>query len=137
LRHNLRTSPELHYFPLTVFYEDTDLAGIVYYANYLRYIERARSTILEEIGIDQSAMRADDTVFAVSRIEADYLGVARLGDRLTVITTHQALSPVRWSFNQEFQLGDKLIFRAYVVAICMTTSGKPTRLPAEIRAIKE
>ena len=76
--------------------------------------------------------------FAVSRIEADYLGVARLGDRLTVITTHQALSPVRWSFNQEVQLGDKLIFRAYVVAICMTTSGKPNpTFLREIRAIKE
>lgn len=124
-----------HHFPLTVFYEDTDMAGIVYYANYLRYIERARSTIVEEMGVDQNAMRAEGLVFAVSRVEADYIGAARLGDRLDVVTTHQAASPVRWTFDQEVRRGDDLIFRAHVVAVCMTTAGKPTRLPAEIRAI--
>lgn len=124
-----------HHFPVTVFYEDTDMAGIVYYANYLRYIERARSTIVEEMGIDQNAMRAQGLVFAVSRVEADYIGAARLGDRLDIVTTHQAASPVRWTFDQDVRRGDDLIFRAHVVAVCMTTAGKPTRLPAEIRAM--
>lgn len=124
-----------HHFPITVFYEDTDMAGIVYYANYLRYIERARSTIVEEMGVDQNAMRAEGLVFAVTRVEADYIGAARLGDRLEVVTTHQAASPVRWTFDQQVRRGDDLIFRAHVVAVCMTTAGKPTRLPAEIRAI--
>mmetsp|Transcript_28664 Transcript_28664/g.54089 ORF Transcript_28664/g.54089 Transcript_28664/m.54089 type:complete len:130 (+) Transcript_28664:978-1367(+) len=124
-----------HRFPITVFYEDTDMAGIVYYANYLRYIERARSTIVEEMGVDQNAMRRAGIVFAVTRVEADYIGSARLGDRLEVVTTHQAASPVRWTFDQEVRRGDDLIFRAHVVAVCMTTAGKPTRLPAEIRAM--
>jgi acyl-CoA thioester hydrolase len=124
-----------HHFPVTVFYEDTDMAGIVYYANYLRYIERARSTIVEDMGIDQNAMRAEGLVFAVSRVEADYIGAARLGDRLDVVTTHQAASPVRWTFDQAVRRGDDLIFRAHVVAVCMTTTGKPVRLPAEIRAM--
>lgn len=124
-----------HYFPLTVYYEDTDMAGIVYYANYLRFIERARSTIVEEMGVDQNAMRAAGLVFAVTRVEADYVGAARLGDRLEVVTTHQAASLVRWTFDQQVRRGDELIFRAHVVAVCMTTAGKPTRLPAEIRAI--
>ncbi len=124
-----------HHFPVTVFYEDTDMAGIVYYANYLRYIERARSTIVEDMGVDQNAMRAEGLVFAVSRVEADYIGAARLGDRLDVVTTHQAASPVRWTFDQAVRRGDDLIFRAHVVAVCMTTTGKPVRLPAEIRAM--
>lgn len=124
-----------HHFPVTVFYEDTDMAGIVYYANYLRYIERARSTIVEDMGIDQNAMRAEGLVFAVSRVEADYIGAARLGDRLEIVTTHQAASPVRWTFDQAVRRGDDLIFRAHVVAVCMTTAGKPVRLPAEIRAM--
>ncbi|WP_299623845.1 YbgC/FadM family acyl-CoA thioesterase [uncultured Tateyamaria sp.] len=124
-----------HRFPITVFYEDTDMAGIVYYANYLRYIERARSTIVEEMGVDQNAMRANGIVFAITRVEADYIGAARLGDRLDVVTTHQAASPARWTFDQEVRRGDDLIFRAHVVAVCMTTAGKPTRLPAEIRAM--
>jgi len=122
-----------HIFPVTVYYEDTDMAGIVYYANYLRYIERARSEIVEEYGLDQNAMRAQGIVFAVTRVEADYISSARLGDRLQVVTTHAAKGPVRWLFDQEVRRGDSLIFRAKVTAACMSTQGKPTRLPAELR----
>ena len=123
-----------HRFPITVFYEDTDMAGVVYYANYLRYIERARSTIVEELGLDQVAMRDKGIVFVVTRVEADYISPARMGDRLEVVTTHQAASPVRWTFDQEVQRDGQLLFRAHVVAVTMTTEGKPMRLPAEIRA---
>lgn len=123
-----------HRFPVTVYYEDTDMAGIVYYANYLRFIERARSEIVEQMGVDQRAMRADGIVFVVSRVEADYLGSARLGDRLTVETEHEAQGRVRWLFRQEVKRGEEVIFRALVTAVCMTTEGRPTRLPAKIRA---
>lgn len=124
-----------HRFPLTVYYEDTDMAGVVYYANYLRYIERARSTIVEDMGLDQNAMREQGIVFVVTRVEADYITPARMGDRLEVVTSHQAASPVRWTFDQEVQRDGQVLFRAYVVAVTMTTEGKPVRLPAEIRAI--
>ncbi|WP_050931174.1 YbgC/FadM family acyl-CoA thioesterase [Aestuariivita boseongensis] len=124
-----------HRFPVTVYYEDTDMAGIVYYANYLRYIERARSEIVEEMGVDQNAMRAEGIVFAVTRVEADYIGSARLGDRLTIVTEHYAQSAVRWVFEQTVMRGDEVIFKALVTAVCMTTEGRPTRLPAEIRAL--
>lgn len=124
----------VHKLPVTVYYEDTDMAGIVYYANYLRFIERARSEIVEQMGVDQNAMRAGGIVFAITRVEADYLGSARLGDRLIVETRHQAKGSVRWLFQQEVRRGDDVIFRALVTAVCMTTAGKPTRLPAEIRA---
>ena len=123
-----------HEFPVTVYYEDTDMAGIVYYANYLRFIERARSEIVEQMGVDQNAMRAAGIVFAVTRVEADYIGSARLGDRLTVVTEHRAQSPVRWVFDQFVRRGDQTIFRAVVTAVCMSTEGRPMRLPAEIRA---
>jgi acyl-CoA thioester hydrolase len=124
-----------HRFPVTVYYEDTDMAGIVYYANYLRYIERARSEIVEQMGVDQNAMRAAGIVFAVTRVEADYIGSARLGDRLTIVTEHHAQSPVRWVFDQTVMRAEQRIFFARVTAVCMTTEGKPTRLPAEIRAL--
>lgn len=124
-----------HTFPVTVFYEDTDMAGIVYYANYLRFIERARSTIVEEMGIDQLAMRAEGIVFAISRVEADYKGSARLGDRLVIETTHEAASAVRWVFDQTVKRDGVVIFAAKVTAVCMTTTGKPVRLPAEVRAL--
>lgn len=124
-----------HIFPLTVYYEDTDMAGIVYYANYLRYIERARSEIVEQIGLDQNEMRGRGIVFAVTRLEADYLSSARLGDRLEVHTTHAPKGAVRWLFDQEVLLNGRVIFRAKVTAACMSVDGKPTRLPAEIRAL--
>ena len=122
-----------HSFDVRVFYEDTDMAGIVYYANYLRYIERARSDIVEQLGLDQRAMREKDVVFVVTRVEADYLGTARFGDRLVVQTTHAAKGAVRWVFDQKVMRGETLIFRAIVTAVCMTTAGKPTRLPANLR----
>ncbi|MBD3663868.1 YbgC/FadM family acyl-CoA thioesterase [Sulfitobacter aestuariivivens] len=123
-----------HVFPVRVFYEDTDMAGIVYYANYLRYIERARSDIVEQLGLDQRAMRAEAMVFVVTRVEADYLGTAGFGDRLDVHTTHAPKGAVRWIFDQEVRRGDTVIFRAIVTAVCMTTAGKPQRLPAKLRA---
>ena len=123
-----------HTLPIRVYYEDTDMAGIVYYANYLRYIERARSEIVEEMGLDQNAMRAEGVVFAITRVEADYLSSARLGDRLTVRTTHAARGATRWIFDQEVCRGAQVIFRAQVTAVCMTTAGRPVRMPAELRA---
>ena len=135
-RYPIRAGPMTpHRFPIIVYYEDTDMAGVVYYANYLRYIERARSTIVEEMGLDQNAMREKGIVFVVTRVEADYISPARMGDRLEVVTTHQASSPVRWTFDQEVQRDGQVLFRAHVVAVTMTTEGKPVRLPAEIRAI--
>ena len=122
-----------HNFPIRIFYEDTDMAGIVYYANYLRFIERARSDIVEQMGLDQRAMREEEVVFVITRVEADYLGTAKFGDRLEVRTTHAAKGAVRWMFDQEVFRGEDLIFRAKVTAVCMSTEGKPTRLPAKLR----
>ena len=120
-------------WPLRVYIEDTDAGGIVYYVNYLKFIERSRSEIVEELGVDQNAMKAAGVVFVVTRVVADYLAPARLGDRLEVVTTHKAASPVRWVFNQEVRRGDTPLFRAEVTAVCMSTDGKPTRLPADLR----
>ncbi|MFK7876234.1 MAG: YbgC/FadM family acyl-CoA thioesterase [Paracoccaceae bacterium] len=125
---------EPHQFPVTVYYEDTDMGGVVYYANYLRYIERARSEIVERIGLDQNAMRAEGIVFVVTRVEAVYLSAARLGDRLKIVSTHGAKGAVRWVFDQEVLRGDAVIFRAKVTAACMRTDGRPVRLPEAVRA---
>ena len=85
-----------HRFSLRVYYEDTDLAGIVYYANYLRFIERARSEWIRSLGVDQKAMKADDgIVFAVRRVEADYLAPAHFDNELEVLTTTEAVTGAR------------------------------------------
>ncbi|MDN5569193.1 MAG: YbgC/FadM family acyl-CoA thioesterase, partial [Paracoccus sp. (in: a-proteobacteria)] len=83
-----------HTLTLRVYYEDTDLAGIVYYANYLKFIERGRSEWLRTLGIDQLAMQqTTGHVFAVRRVEADYLRPARFDDLLTVVTDLAPSSP--------------------------------------------
>jgi len=123
----------IHLFPVRVYYEDTDLAGIVYYANYLKFIERARSEWVRELGIDQLQMKAVGLVFAVRRVEADYLSPARYDDELTVETSMQAGSGVRLIVRQDVKRGEEVLFSARVTIICMTAQGAVARLPAAIR----
>lgn len=122
-----------HFFPIRVYYEDTDLAGIVYYANYLKYIERARSEWVRELGIDQVQMKADGFVFAVRRVEADYLAPAKFDDELIVETTMAQGSGVRLVVQQDVKRGDAVVFSAVVTIICMNEAGVVSRLPAAIR----
>ncbi|MEM1375276.1 MAG: YbgC/FadM family acyl-CoA thioesterase [Pseudomonadota bacterium] len=123
-----------HAFPLTVYYEDTDMGGIVYHANYLKFIERARSTWVAELGVDQLALRDAGTIFAVRRIESDFLAPATLGDQLTVITASESQGAARWVLRQSIQRGGKTLFEARVTVVAMDLNGRATRLPAELRA---
>ena len=124
-----------HRFPVTVYYEDTDMGGIVYYANYLKFIERARSTMVAEMGIDQLAVKEDGVVFAVRRVEADYLAPAVLGDALEVRTDVAGATPARWTLTQEVWRGEEKLFEASVVIVAIGPGGAPVRLPAELRRI--
>lgn len=125
----------MHLFPIRVYYEDTDMAGIVYHANYLRYIERARSDWVREIGIDQLAMKDAGVVFAVRRVAADYLQPARFDDALEVETTLIHLTPARMVMRQKVRRGDDMLFAADVTIACIGPGGKPTRVPAELRSM--
>jgi acyl-CoA thioester hydrolase len=122
-----------HVFSVRVYYEDTDMAGIVYHANYLKFIERARSDWVREQGLDQNRMLEAGIVFVVRRIEADYLAAARYDDALQVITDIKARTGVRLVLTQEVRRGDEPLFRAEVTAVCATLDGKPIRLPDELQ----
>ncbi len=123
-----------HRFPIRVYYEDTDMGGIVYHANYLKFIERARSDWVRGIGIDQNAMRdREGVVFAVRRIEAEYLAAAKFDDRLEVETVQTAISGARLIMAQRVLRGAELLFSASVTIVCLQVTGQPTRLPADIR----
>lgn len=123
-----------HEMKVRVFYEDTDMAGIVYYANYLKFIERARSSMVREGGISQRQMKEDGLVFAVYKVEATYHRPAVLDDELTIATTVQHLTPAKMLFLQDVRRGEERLFSSKVTVICMTTTGRPVRLPAEFRA---
>ncbi len=119
--------------PIRVYYEDTDMAGIVYYANYLKFIERGRSEWVREIGMDQHEMKAEGIVFAVRRVECDYLGSAVLDDLLTVETEVANVTAARLVMEQRVKRGDEVLFHAMVTVVCMNEAGQPVRLPANIR----
>lgn len=125
-----------HSMNIRVYYEDTDLGGIVYYANYLRFIERARSEWLRDLGIDQIKMRNEqDAVFVVTKLKVDYLLPAYFDDMLTVDTKIQIVSPVRAYFYQNIFRQEDVIFKAEVCVTCTSTSGKVQRLPEKIKLL--
>ena len=123
-----------HTFSLRVYYEDTDFGGIVYYANYLKFIERARSEWVRSLGLDQKTLKSErGVVFVVRHLEADYISPAKFDDILEVVTDVHLSSAARLVLNQEVLRGNDVLFRARVTLIAMRDTGKPTRLPAEIR----
>lgn len=123
-----------HSFACRVYYEDTDLAGIVYYANYLKFIERARSEWVREIGIDQARMKAEEgVVFAVRRVEADYLAPARFDDLLQVTTEVLTVTPARIILSQSVLREGDVLFVAKVTLVVLGSDGRPMRLPAGLR----
>lgn len=128
-----------HRFALRVYYEDTDLAGIVYYANYLRFIERARTEFVRELGVDQGRLKAETgVVFAVRRVEADYLVAAKFDDQLLVETVPVQVTGARIILRQNVlrDAGDgatEQLFTATVSLVALGPEGRPSRIPAEFR----
>jgi acyl-CoA thioester hydrolase len=124
----------IHRFPVRVYYEDTDLAGFVYYANYFKFIERARSEWVRELGVDQAKMKAETgVVFAVRRVEADYFMPANYDDELVVETVTEMNTGARWVLKQTVTRDGVPLFEALVTIVAIGANGAAARLPASIR----
>jgi len=120
-------------FQCRVYYEDTDLAGIVYYANYLKFIERARSEWVRNIGLDQNVLRKDcGIVFAVRKVEAEYLKPAKFDDLLTIFTEVKSKTRVRLKLNQDIYRNNDHIFKAVLDVVSLDMSGVLVKLPKVI-----
>ena len=123
-----------HQITIRVYYEDTDLAGVVYYANYLRFIERGRSEALRDLGIDQAALKRDlGLVFVVRRLTIDYLAPALFDDLLEVRTRVIRLRGASLEMAQEVRRGAACLSRAAVTVACIDGAGRPQRLPGDVR----
>ncbi|MDO9598686.1 MAG: tol-pal system-associated acyl-CoA thioesterase [Azoarcus sp.] len=122
--------------PVRVYYEDTDAAGVVYYANYLRFCERARTEWLRAIGFEQQRMLTEDGLaFVVRSVKADYLLPARLDDALTVVSTINVLQRASMIFGQKILRSSELLFAADVRIACVDWNrGKPAPIPAAVRS---
>lgn len=124
-----------HTFPVRVHYEDTDLSGFVYHANYLRFCERGRSGWVESLGVDQRAMREGGLVFAVTAMDCRFLAPAVFGDDLTVETAVATASGARVVLEQRVLRGGAVVFSARVTLACMTVAGRAARLHAALRRV--
>lgn len=125
-----------HRFALRVYFEDTDLSGVVYHANYLRFMERARSDMLRVAGIDQrAAHEAGEGAYAVADLAIRYLAPARLDDALVVVSRLMQVRAASVLIQQRVMRGGQKLASAEVTAAFVTPSGRPRRQPAEWLAI--
>lgn len=120
-----------HRWPVRVYYEDTDAAGVVYYANYLRFCERARTEWLRSLGLDQRELMARERIaFVVTRVEADYLRGAELDDELTVLSRIKSMGRASMVFEQQVLRDGAVLLSAVVTVACVDWSARrPVRLP--------
>ena len=116
---------------MRVYYEDTDATGLVYHANYVRYLERGRSDFLRLAGVSHTELRErdDPAAFVVTRIALDYRRPARLDDALLVRTTYDVVRGPRLSISQRITRGDELLVEASVEAACITLEGRARKPP--------
>ena len=121
-----------HHFALTVYFEDTDTAGVVYYANYLKFMERARSDMLRAVRVDQrQVLDAGEGAYYVAEVNIRYLRSARLSDDLIVVSTVQEVRAASVLIQQRVIRGDELLTDARVTAAFLDANGRPQRQPRE------
>ncbi|HUP66805.1 MAG TPA: YbgC/FadM family acyl-CoA thioesterase [Sphingomicrobium sp.] len=121
-----------HRFALTVYFEDTDAYGIVYYANYLKYMERARSDFLRAAGVDQAAeLNASGSAYAVVEVGIRYRKPARLGDDLVIVSTVDEVRASSVLIHQRVMRGEEHLTDARVTAAFLDGQGRPKRQPRE------
>lgn len=129
------SAPGPFVIPVRVYYEDTDTAGVVYYANYLRYLERGRTEWLRTLGVEQLRL-AEETgiVFAVRSLNIEYLKPARLDDQLAVLTELTLAGRAQVTLKQWIERGGETLVEATVRVACLDAKKmKPAALPADIR----
>jgi acyl-CoA thioester hydrolase len=129
-------SAEPFSFPVRVYYEDTDAAGVVYYANYLKFMERARTEWLTALGFELATLEREHGIaFVVHHADIRFHLPARLGDRLAVTVAMQERGRARFVAVQEVHRDDALLVDARITLACLDRQGwKPTRIPAPLAA---
>lgn len=124
-----------HVYPVRVYYEDTDAGGVVYYGNYLRFAERARTELLRDLGLDHATLRAEDgLMFAVRRCEVEYVKPARLDDRLEIGTRFIETAGASFWVEQIVRRDSEVLAELKLRLVCVRLDGKPARIPALLRS---
>ncbi|MFK7828151.1 MAG: tol-pal system-associated acyl-CoA thioesterase [Congregibacter sp.] len=121
--------------PLRVYIEDTDAGGIVYYVNYLKYIERARTEFMRALGMHRGAVFNDELMFVVSNLSVDYRRPAKLDDELVATATLESVAGASLKLRQAVRKGDELLMQAQVSLACVNPQALlPRRIPKDMLA---
>lgn len=130
----MRTSPQVFSWPVRVYVEDTDFGGVVFYANYLKYFERARTEMLRSVGVTQHSMvDLHQVIFVVTSAAVDYAAPARMDDELRVTAIVEKLGRASVKFTQEAWRGDSLLAKAKIAVACVSIeSMRPRPIPDDL-----
>lgn len=119
-----------------IYYEDTDSGGVVYYANYLKFIERARTNLIQELGFSlKSLSEKYDCHFVVKNIHCNYIQSAKLEDELIIQTKFTEIKKASFKLSQNIFKYDKLIFESKVLMVNINSSGKPIKIPDSLMSV--
>ena len=120
-------------FSLKVYYEDTDSGGVVYYANYLKFTERARTNMIQELGFKLNQLKDDyDCLFIVKKVNCEYLQSTKLEDILEVHSKIIQVKNASFELEQNISRDGKIIFQSNIIMVCVNTKGKPKKIPENI-----
>ncbi len=122
-----------HRVSYSIYYEDVDSLGVVYYANYFKYLERGRTEYLASRGRQVAELNAAGIAVVVHSVNATFRKPARLGERVDVVSSFSVTSPFRGRFTQRVERGGELLVDATVDVVCLDAAGQLTELPADLR----
>ncbi len=123
-------------YTLKIYYEDTDAGGVVYYANYLKFIERARTEMINKLGFTLTTLlKKYDRLFLVKKIECDYIESCKLEDTLNVQSNILVLKNASFELEQNLLKQNKIIFRSKIVMVCVNSQGAPSKIPNELHSL--
>ena len=123
-------------YTFKIYYEDTDSGGVVYYANYLKFIERARTEMINELGFTLTTLHKDyDRLFLVKKIECDYIESCSLEDTLNVQSRVLLLKNASFELEQNILKQKNIIFRSKILMVCVNSQGAPSKIPSELHSL--
>lgn len=117
----------------TIYYHDTDCGGVVYYANYLKYMEEARTEYFRTRGIELPKLAENNRWFVVARVEIEYKSPARYQDRLRIFVTLEEARLSTMKFSHEIKKGETTVAKSTTTLVCVGADFRPSRLPEEVK----
>tara|TARA_B100000900_G_C20291537_1_gene598289 strand:- start:41 stop:430 length:390 start_codon:yes stop_codon:yes gene_type:complete len=123
-------------FSLKVYYEDTDSGGVVYYANYLKFIERARTNLIQKLGFTlRELLENYDCLFIVRKVNCDYLQSAKLEDNLIVQSRFCEINNASFNLEQNILRNEQTIFTSQILMVCVNSKGQPKKIPQKLKSL--